>query len=61
MLIILLVSFAIMFFAKLLNQATAAKISEKWKLFIICVEHGCQMVYFQTKNPNLGKFWSALQ
>jgi hypothetical protein len=21
---------------------------------------GCQMVYFQTKNPNLGKFWSAL-
>jgi hypothetical protein len=22
---------------------------------------GCQMVYFQTINPNLGKFWSALQ
>jgi hypothetical protein len=22
---------------------------------------GCQMVYFQTKNPNLGKFWSVLQ
>jgi hypothetical protein len=21
--------------------------------------HGCQMVYFQTKNPNLGKFWRA--
>jgi hypothetical protein len=21
----------------------------------------CQMVYFQTKNPNLGKFWSVLQ
>jgi hypothetical protein len=21
---------------------------------------GCQMVYFQTKNPNLGIFWSAL-
>jgi hypothetical protein len=21
---------------------------------------GCQMVYFQTKNPNLGKFWRAL-
>jgi hypothetical protein len=20
----------------------------------------CQMVYFQTKNPNLGKFWRAL-
>jgi hypothetical protein len=22
---------------------------------------GCQMVYFQTKDPNLGKFWSVLQ
>jgi hypothetical protein len=21
---------------------------------------GCQMVYFQTKNPNLGKFWRTL-
>jgi hypothetical protein len=21
----------------------------------------CQMVYFQTKNPNLGKFWKVLQ
>jgi hypothetical protein len=21
---------------------------------------GCQMVYFQSKNPNLGKFWRAL-
>jgi hypothetical protein len=22
---------------------------------------GCQMVYFQTKNPNWGKFWRALE
>jgi hypothetical protein len=22
---------------------------------------GCQMVNFQTKNPNLGKFWMVLQ
>jgi hypothetical protein len=22
---------------------------------------GCQMVFFQTKNPNLGKFWRVLQ
>jgi hypothetical protein len=22
---------------------------------------GCQMVHFQTKNRNLGKFWSVLQ
>jgi hypothetical protein len=24
------------------------------------VDQGCQMVSFQTKNPNLGKFWRAL-
>jgi hypothetical protein len=24
-------------------------------------EQGCQSVYFQTENPNLGKFWGALQ
>jgi hypothetical protein len=23
--------------------------------------HGCQMVSFQTKNPNMGKFWRVLQ
>jgi hypothetical protein len=23
--------------------------------------HGCQMLYFQTKNSNLGSFWRALQ
>jgi hypothetical protein len=23
--------------------------------------HGCQMVYFQTTNLNLGKFWRALE
>jgi hypothetical protein len=23
-------------------------------------KQGCQMVYFQTKNPNLGKFWRFL-
>jgi hypothetical protein len=25
------------------------------------VNQGCQMVYFQTKNRNLGKFWRALE
>jgi hypothetical protein len=25
------------------------------------VWHGCSMVYFQTKNPNLGTFWRALE
>jgi hypothetical protein len=24
-------------------------------------QQGCQMVYFQTKNPDLGKFWRALE
>jgi hypothetical protein len=24
-------------------------------------KHGCQMVYFQTKKPNLGNFWRVLQ
>jgi hypothetical protein len=24
-------------------------------------EQGCQMVSFQTKNPNLGKFWRTLE
>jgi hypothetical protein len=24
-------------------------------------KQGCQMVSFQTKNPNLGKFWRALE
>jgi hypothetical protein len=24
------------------------------------LNHGCQMIYFQTKNTNLGKFWRAL-
>jgi hypothetical protein len=25
-----------------------------------CLPQGCQMVSFQTKNPNLGKFWMTL-
>jgi hypothetical protein len=25
------------------------------------MDHGCQMVCFQTKNANLGKFWRVLQ
>jgi hypothetical protein len=24
-------------------------------------DEGCQMAYFQTKNPNVGKFWRALK
>jgi hypothetical protein len=29
--------------------------------FFPSFEQGCQMVCFQTKNPNLGKFWMALE
>jgi hypothetical protein len=27
----------------------------------VILDQGCQMVCFQTKNPNLGKFWRVLQ
>jgi hypothetical protein len=27
----------------------------------VCVRQGCQMVYFQTKDHNLGKFGRALE
>jgi hypothetical protein len=27
----------------------------------LSIARGCQMVCFQTKNPNLGKFWRVLQ
>jgi hypothetical protein len=34
------------------------------KTKILCknaLAQGCQMVFFQTKNPKLGQFWRALQ
>jgi hypothetical protein len=27
----------------------------------VCLNQGCQVVYFQTKIPNSGKFWRALE
>jgi hypothetical protein len=30
------------------------------KIGMINRNRGCQMVYFQTENPNLGIFWRAL-
>jgi hypothetical protein len=36
----------------------------KEHLIVTCSEareQGCQMVYFQTKNPDLGKFWRVLE
>jgi hypothetical protein len=42
------------------NQMVGIK--TKWKIgFRASVQQGCQIVCFQTKNPNLGKFWSALE
>jgi hypothetical protein len=47
-----------LFSAKTCNMA-----SHKKAFFLTCEangrdgEQGCQMVSFQTKNPNLGKFW----
>jgi hypothetical protein len=31
------------------------------KRFLNCLEQGCQMVYFQTKNTNMGKFLRPLE
>jgi hypothetical protein len=31
-----------------------------YQLLVVEIQ-GCQMVYSQTKNPTLGKFWSVLQ
>jgi hypothetical protein len=38
-------------------------ISKRTRLLVgsMYVDQGCQMVCFQTKNPNLGKFWRVLQ
>jgi hypothetical protein len=33
----------------------------KKELVCCALDQGCQMVYFQTKNPKLGKFWRVLQ
>jgi hypothetical protein len=30
-------------------------------MYVPNVDQGCQMVCFQTKNPNWGKFWRVLQ
>jgi hypothetical protein len=33
----------------------------KFLLIAVGQRQGCQMVYFQTKKPNLGTFWRALE
>jgi hypothetical protein len=53
--------------AKVLFEKRNSKMVFQFLLSLIALkpsaceaEQGCQMVYFQTKNPNLGKFWRAL-
>jgi hypothetical protein len=38
----------------------AARSCEQIRFFFPDANLGCQMVYFQTKNLNLGKFWTVL-
>jgi hypothetical protein len=44
-----------------LQKSTITQEEEATHKNLNCCETGCQMVYFQTKNPNLGKFWRALE
>jgi hypothetical protein len=47
------------------NLATLLVSDTQWRTslgrgIVWSLSQGCQMVCFQTKNPNLGKFWRAL-
>jgi hypothetical protein len=44
-----------------LQQKSNEKIYETQKIPVSHPIQGCQMVYFQTKKPNLSKFWRALK
>jgi hypothetical protein len=37
-----------------------AFVTTTWGRFYEAPFQGCQIVYFQTKNPDLGKFWRGL-
>jgi hypothetical protein len=52
-------------------QTLPKELSDNWRIFkpalnkpyrgaLAALRQGCQMVYFQTKNPNLENFWRAL-
>jgi hypothetical protein len=46
------------------HQGNILPFDEKLRVFLlrkVSQEQCCQMVYFQTKNPSLGKFWRALE
>jgi hypothetical protein len=48
------------FFHPVQNLITFLCTGSRWDRFI-SLKQGCQMVYFQTKTPNLGKLWRALE
>jgi hypothetical protein len=41
-------------------NACSCLFCENWRTLLRCGKQGCQMVYFQTKNPNLGIFLEGL-
>jgi hypothetical protein len=43
------------------RRYTLLRTNEHWKRTFCCCNQGCQMAYFETKNPDLGKFWKVLQ
>jgi hypothetical protein len=43
------------------GQSSKVQLGSKRNLFKHWLPQGCQMACFQTKNPNLGKFWRVLR
>jgi hypothetical protein len=41
------------------SKSKLESIQQKTSFKFCGMHQRCQMVYFQTKNPNLGKFWWA--
>jgi hypothetical protein len=46
---------------RFLDDRATNQLKENLKITFKETYQGCQMVYFQTKNPNLGKFWRTLE
>jgi hypothetical protein len=45
----------------LFRKSPAPRFALPWQIWTAIAATGCQMVYFQTKRPNLGKFWRDLE
>jgi hypothetical protein len=44
-----------------LKEKSCQSVERQSSKFFCLSDQGCQMVYFQTKNPNLGRFGRALE